>query len=408
MFQLLIRNVLIGGGSGAKDLVIDRGRICRIGANLEVTAQREIDGAGGYLLPGFVDAHVHLDKALTAGTFVNRSGTLDEAIRNAMELKRRFNREDLLHRGREAIKTALSHGTCSMRTHVDIDDMVGLLGIEVLLSLKEEFDGMMDLQIVAFPQSGILTTPGVKEMLEEALRMGADVLGGIPVRDISPEQHIDYLLELASRYGVPLDLHVDESDNPDDFTLPYLASEIVKTDFPYAVTVGHLCSLAAVSDEQAQRGIDLLQESGIHVMTLPLTNLYLQGRDDKGLVRRGITRVRELVDAGINLSVASDNVQDPFNPMGDFDLKKAAWLLTYLAHFPFPSQMDDLLNMVTKNPAKAIGLKDYGLEGGCRANLVLYSVNQLQNVIIKQPQPDLVISHGKIVYQGHHSKHLIT
>lgn len=337
---------------------------------------------------------------MTAGLIENKTGTLDEAIRIAAKVKQDLTVEDIVARAECAIRLAVAHGTSHIRTHVDVDGQIGLKAVEAMLLVKEKCSKLIDMQIVAFPQEGILSNPRVKGLLEESISYGVDAIGGIPTRDTDSKEHIDYLLELGQKSCLPLDMHVDESDNPGDFTLPYLAKRIRQVEFDKPVTVGHLCSLSAVSERQAIETIELVAQAGIHVVTLPTSNLYLQGRQDDGLIRRGITRVKDLLKKGVNLAVASDNVADPFFPLGDYNLMKSVWLISMLAQINFSTSRELVLNLVTHNAARIMGLTNsYGTGIGSAANLVLYPTSNIEEIVGGSILPELVIKDGEIVFQ---------
>lgn len=396
-FDLLLENVTLRDGS-LTDIGIREDRIAAVGSLAGATATRAIDGEQRVVLPGLVEAHTHLDKALTIAEVENQSGTLYEALTCIEHVHRAATRETIMERALRAARLFVAAGTTTLRTHVDITPSIGLTSAEALLAVRESLRGFLDVQLVAL--SCHLTGPDgprMRTLMEEAMRLGFDAIGGAPVLDHNPQEHIDFVFDLAQRYDRPVDLHIDESDAPGDFCLPYLADKTRATAYGGRVMAGHCCSLAAVDEATAHATIDRVRAAGISIVTLPSANLYLQGRGDLGRVRRGITRVREFREAGVPVCCGSDNVQDPFNPFGRGDLLLVANLFAHVGHLGSPAEQAYAIDAITHTPACALGLRDYGIQPGYAADLVVLDTHQPRAILAEVPARRLVIKRGSIV-----------
>src|ERR1700730_5208892 len=283
------------------DIAVDDGRIAAIGRGIDGSARRIIEAGGRAVLPGLLEPHIHLDKALLESRMPNRSGTLEEAIRVTRMLKHQQTREDVLDRSRRVLDMAVRHGTVALRCHPDVDTIQGLIGVETSLELKSEYASVVDLQLVAFPQEGIFRSPGTLDLIREALRLGADIVGGCPYNESSwddAKAHVDAVFELAQRAGCDIDIHADFADDTSDqrfAAAAYIARKTIATGYQGRVTLGHVTSLGALVPDEAARVIALLRESGIHIVTLPATDLYLGARKEPTFNRRrGLTPIRAL------------------------------------------------------------------------------------------------------------------
>lgn len=396
--DLVVRHARIDGQFKLSDIAIEDGRIVEIGDRVEESGEEEIDAKGRLASPGFVDAHMHLDKALLGQETPNVSGTLREALKIMGRKKSEFTVDAVKERAGRVVEMAVRNGTTAIRTHVDVDPLVGLTGLMALIQAREEYSDLADIQIVAFPQEGINNVEGAEELLKEAMEMGADIVGGIPAIDPDLQLHIDKVFSIARDFSVDIDMHIDESDDPKDLTLEYYAEKAIEEGYPGNMTAGHCCSLAAVDDATARRVIGKVGEAGINVVALPSTNLYLQGRGDGYPIRRGITRVRELLDAGVNVLYASDNVRDSFNPFGNGNMLELALILAHGAQMGGMGDLETIFRMGTVNAARAVGImEDYGLEEGKKADIVILDAENPQEAIIGQAKALYVIKNGAIV-----------
>ena len=403
--DLVVRHTRLVGQRKLKDIATEDGRIVEIADRVEDSGEVELDAKGRLASPGFVDAHMHLDKALLGQETPNLSGTLREAISIMGRKKSEFTVDTVKERAGRVVEMAVRNGTTTIRTHVDVDPLAGLTGLMALMQVKEEYSDLADVQVVAFPQEGLTNVDGAEELLREAMEMGADVLGGIPAIDPDPELHIDKIFSMARDFSVDIDMHIDESDDPKDLTLEYYSEKALEEEYPGNVTAGHCCSLASVDDAVARRVIGKVREAGVNVVALPSTNLYLQGRGDGYPIRRGITRVRELLDAGVNVLYASDNVRDAFNPFGNANMLELALILAHGAQMGGMSDLETVFRMGTVNAAKAVGIgTDYGIEEGKRADIVVLDVESPQEAIISQAKALYVVKNGVVVAEYGHLK----
>lgn len=364
--------------------------IVRLGTELREPAYAgTIDLEGRVMLPGFVDAHMHLDKAFSLAKVPNESGTLLEAIKNYGAAVPDFTKSEIKERIRKAALMALSNGTTKIRSHLDLNlsfgKEVAFRTLEAALEAREELSGLIEIQLFPICPYHHLTVHD-REVVEEVLRSGVDGVGGAPHLSETPVEDIHWLFQLAERYDMPIDLHTDESDNPSRRTVLDIAAKTIDYGFQGRVTVDHLCSLAAMKEEDAAVAIQRMADSKLNAVTLPAVNLYLQGREDLGLIRRGTTRIRELLRAGIQLATASDNIQDPFHPFGKADLLQIASITAYAAHMGSPEDLRTLLRMVTEIPASIMGLSEFGIQEGNPCQFVILDARTVEECFTLMPE----------------------
>jgi cytosine/creatinine deaminase len=407
MPDLLLESVRLPSGIGPTDVLLRDGRIYAYGSALrdaEPGVER-IQAGGRLLAPAFIEAHLHIEKALLLDRLPREVGSVGEAIQLTAALKRGFTRDDMRARAEQLLKMARRHGTLSVRAHVEVDPILGLSALEMALELREHLAGLMTLQIAAFPQEGIQKSPGTDELLAEALRLGADVLGGAPYVDPDPVAHLDTLFRLAQTAGVPLDLHADFSDEPPaeppGLTARHAAERALAEGYVGRVTLGHATALGALPPERLAPLAELLARAEISVVTLPATDLYLGGRNDTHNVRRALAPVRQLCAAGVNVAYASNNVRNAFTPFGNADPLEVGLLLMVGGHLAGHSDVQAVFEMATVNAARALGLTQYGVAVGDRANLVLLDAESPWDALISQAEKRLVIAEGRIVVENH-------
>ncbi|GEP07798.1 amidohydrolase family protein [Methylobacterium oxalidis] len=404
--QLLVRQVRIADRKPLVDLAIGNGRFVAVQPNLTATAPRVIDAQGRAAIPGLLEPHIHLDKALLEQRMPNQSGTLAEAIRITGQLKAQQVREDVLDRSRKVLDMAIRNGVVALRAQPDVDPIQGLIGVETALALADEYRNELDLQIVAFPQEGILKAPGTLAMMEEALNMGASVVGGCPYNERTWEDtrsHIDECFKLAQKYDRPVDLHADFADDTSDprfAAAAYIAQKTIDTGYQGKVTLGHMTSLASLLPDQAQPVLELLQRADINIVTIPATDTYLGGRKDQANPRRGLTPVAALRKAGVNVTYASNNIRNAFTPFGKVDPLQIGNMLAHIAQLGSPDDQAYVLRMATTNAARAMGIGDnYGLEVGKQADLVVLDTPHVANALLDLPPRSWVIKRGKIILE---------
>lgn len=393
----LLQNATVDTGGRWVDIALDGGKIVALGAGLPHTARETWDLGGSVVLPGLVDAHVHLDKTFTAAP--NRSGTLQEAITVWRQEKPRLTLESYLERALRAVRAALLNGTTAMRTHVDVDVEGTFTALEALLELRDRVKEVIDLQVVALGNPGV--DAAETAALRTALELGADVVGGAPALTDDPAGCIDAVFDLAESFGKPVDLHIDETENPDMLALETLAEKTLLRGFGGRVTAGHCCSLDFAPDDHAARVMDKVAAAQLHIVTLPSCNLVLMGRG-RHPTPRGVTRVKELLERGVNVAAASDNVHDPFNPLGHYDPLFIANLSAHAAHLTGEAQLEACLKMVTSHAADMLGLPNYGLHEGADADLVVLDTSRYTDAVSGLPARLATFKRGRLVVRQHH------
>jgi cytosine deaminase len=398
--DLIIRNALVWGADAPQDLAIAEGRFVATGPAFAAATQ-EIDAAGRLCIPGFVEPHIHLDKVLLADSVpVNHSGSLREAINILGARKANYTVDEIAQRAGRIVTSAITNGVTRLRTHIDVDSSCGLTPLEALIKVRAQFAEVIDIQIVAFPQLGILKDPGTAEFLERAVSRGADVIGGMPFNEAGPAEsaeHIGIVFEIARAHNVDVDMHIDETDDPDARTLEMLCEATLANGWQGRVTAGHTCALAAYTQDYADRIMDLVAEAGLNIITNPATNLMLQGRDDDHPKRRGITRVKELLSRGVNVSFGQDNLRDMFYPFGRDDPLELALLIAHAAHMSQPDEIEAVFAMPTINGARVMGLSDYGTSPGCVGDLVILDAQTAAEAIIRNADRNYVIKRGRVI-----------
>ncbi|HET7328869.1 MAG TPA: amidohydrolase family protein [Nocardioidaceae bacterium] len=407
--DLLIRNARVWDDRQLVDIAISAGKIGAVGPDLDGTATQQIDAAGSAVLPGFVEPHLHMDKALLYRRQPTRDGTLEEAIRLTGKLKAEQNRDDVLERSRAVLDMAVRAGTVAIRVHPDVDPLQGLLGVETALELQQEYRGLLDLQIVAFPQEGILKAPGTLDLMTEAMKMGASAVGGCPYNEADWEgttRHIEHVFDLAERFDAPVDMHADFADDTSDQRFAaagYIAEETLRRGYQSRVSLGHVTSLASLTPQEAKPVVDLLREADVHIVTLPATDMYLGGRNDTISQRRGLTPVHLLRDSGVNVTFSSNNVRNAFTPFGKADPLLIANLLAHAGQFGTPHSQAEVLRMATYDAARAIGITDsYGIAVGKAADLVVFDCDRVDDVLLDLPVRRWVVKRGRITVETQH------
>ncbi len=402
--DLLLRGARLLDRDGLVDVAIAGDRIAGVDT-VARTARETIDLGGRLVTPGLVESHIHLDKALLDDRVVSTTGTLEEAIRLTGEAKRAFTVEDIQARARRVLDMAVRAGTTAMRSHVEVDPIMGLTGMEAMLPLREEYAPALDLQLCAFAQEGIVKAPGTEGLLRRALTMGADLVGGCPYNDTDGLEHIRIVFALATAFGVDADFHADFADEPEHLHVREIASQTVRAGWQGRVVVGHLSELSAVPGYRQDEIIAEIAGAGVGVICLPATDLYLMGRRDESNVRRGLTPVRRLLAAGVPVALASNNIRNPFTPVGTADLVHMAFVAAVAAHMGTPADLRALLAAITLHPARLLRLPDYGLAPGCRADLAVWDCARAEDAVATMAPRTLVIKRGRVTIEAHHEVH---
>jgi cytosine deaminase len=397
--DLTLRGCRLPRREGLLDLTIAGGRVAAVATHdpgAPPPAGEVRDVGGRVVTPGLVDAHVHLDKALLSERIPDGAASVADAIRLVGEAKRHFTAKDIQARARRVLDLAVAAGTTAMRTHVEVDPIVGLMGMEALLPLKAEYAPAIDLQLCAFAQEGILKAAGTEGLLRRALQMGADLVGGCPYNDTDAARHVEIVFRLARAFDVDADFHVDFSDEPEHLHIREILEETERTGWQGRVAVGHLTELITLPVGEQEALAASLARARIGVIALPATDLYLMGRGEAVSPPRGLTPIRRLLDAGVDVAVATNNVRNPFTTVGTADLADMTFLAAVAAHMGTPADLRDLLGTVTTHPARMLRLADYGLEAGCRADLVVWDTERVEDVVAAQPARLLVVKDGRV------------
>ena len=397
-FDLLLLNCRLPDGRMA-DIACAGGRIAAIGNLSGRPAERTLRCEGRAVTPGLVESHIHLDKALLSDRTPSREGTLAEAIRVTGEAKRNFTVEDIRTRARTVLDMAIQSGTTAMRSHVEVDPIVGLKGLEALLPLRQEYAPAIDLQLCAFAQEGILQAPGTEALLAEALRRGAEVIGGCPYNDSDAFTQIDIVFRLAREFDVDADFHVDFFDEPEHLHLRYIAEQSLRHGWQGRVALGHCTELAALPPPDLEPIAGLLRDAGVGVITLPATDLYLMGRKDSHRIRRGLAPAKRLLASGVTVAAATNNVRNAFTPVGNANLALMGFLLTVGAHMGTVTEQAEVLRMLTEHPARLLRLPAYGLAVGCQADLVVWDAGQAEEIVATLAPPRLVVKRGRVTVE---------
>ncbi len=398
MFDLILRDARLPDGRKGLDIAMKDGLIAEVAPQLQATARQEID-AGGYLVtPPFVDPHFHMDATLSLGLpRMNVSGTLLEGIALWGELRPTLTVEALVERALRYCDLAVSQGLLAIRTHVDTSDP-RLVTVEAMLEVQRRVAPYIELQLVAFPQDGLFRAKHGLESLTRALDMGVNVVGGIPhfERTMAEGQaSVEALCRLAAERGLPVDMHCDETDDPLSRHVETLAAETIRHGLQGRVAGSHLTSMHSMDNYYVSKLIPLIGEAEMHVIPNPLINIMLQGRHDTYPKRRGMTRVRELMAAGINVAFGHDCVMDPWYSMGSGDMLEVGHMALHVAQMASVEDKLSIFNALTVNSAKAMGLQGYGLTKGCRADMVLLQAQSPAEALRLKPARLAVIKGRK-------------
>ena len=381
------------------DIGIADGKIEAIQANLTADGQ-EFDLKGCMVTPGFIETHIHLDKACILERCHSDKGDLEEAIREGAKAKADFTSEDVYDRGKRTLDKCLVNGTTHMRTHLEVDPVIGLTGLEGIRTLISDYKWAMDIEICVFPQEGLLNNPGTDELMVAALNNGATVVGGAPYTDSNPHGQIDRLFELAREFDTDIDMHLDFGPDPTDLDLDYVCSLTEQFDYGGRVTIGHVTKLSAVSTNRLQEVAKTLAAAGVALTVLPSTDLFLMGRHQDHSVMRGVTPAHKLLGEGVNCSLSTNNVLNPFTPFGDCSLVRMANLYANTAQIGQREEIIECFRMITTRAAKLLRLDDYGLVEGNPADLVILNCTDRATAISELAQPLYGFKRGRLTFSN--------
>lgn len=399
---MLIKNVFLENSEEKTDILIKDGMFEKIAPNIEAPAGVEvIDCDGTMALPQFIESHVHLDSALTAGQpNWNISGTLFEGIARWAERKEMLTKKDVMDRAREAIRKQASNGIGHVRTHVDVTDP-SLIALEGLLELKDELKDEVNIQIVAFPQEGIMSFPDGENLMENAMKMGADVVGAIPHFEFTREygvESINYIVKLAEKYGKLVDVHCDEIDDEQSRFVEVLATRAYESGLKDRVTASHTTAMHSYNNAYASKLFRILRMSDINFIANPLVNTHLQGRFDTYPKRRGVTRVKELLENGNNVSFGHDDIFDPWYPLGDGNMRDALHMGLHVCQMMGYEEILNSYEIITHNAAKTLNLGDsYAIKEGNPASFIILNSDNFYNALNEKKEVLYNFTKGKLI-----------
>ncbi len=397
--SIVIRNAKATGHEEPVSVLIEGDKISKIASDLQFGADKEIDANSCLVLPTFVEPHIHLDKVLLSEEFGYASsiGQAREIIKKAKES---FTVSNIKQRIKRVLPLALKNGVTVIRSHVDIDPVVGLTGLDALNELRREYSPLLDIQIVANPQEGIICHEGTEELLYKALESGADVIGGLPEAEKSADdskEHLDKVFSIAKEKDVDVDVHNDVISSGRN--LEYFIAKVVSTHYEGRASSAHNIALSHYSDDYASKIISSIKRAKVNIITNPCT-MMTSGGQHPPPIPRGITRVMELLNAGVNVTYGIDNMVDPFNPFGDFSALRNGWLLAYGGQLNSRELFEQIPRMVTYNAALMLRLSEYGVEEGCKADLNILNYSNAADCLRFGDMPRYVIKRGKVLAEN--------
>ena len=369
--DLTLRNARL---AVAPDEIVDIGiageRIVDISTGL-APGDRDIDVDGRLVLPGFVETHIHLDKSCILDRCSSKRGDLEEAIEEVARVKKDFSEEDVAARAAKTLRKCVINGTTRMRTHVEVDPVIGLRGIEGVKTALRDFAWAIDVEMCVFPQEGLLNNPGTDELMVTALKDGAGAVGAAPYTDSDPHGQIDRVFEMAREFDVDIDMHLDFGDDASNLDAEYVCRKADQFGWGGRVAIGHVTKFSVMPPDKLQQTARMLADAGVAVTVLPSTDLFLMHRDHDHKTPRGVTHVHTLFDHGVNCSLSTNNVLNPFTPFGDCSLIRMANLYANIAQIGKRDTLGECLNMVSTRSAKLLNLADHGIAKGMTADIVV-------------------------------------
>jgi cytosine deaminase len=394
--DLIIRNALVVQDAELSviDIGIGDGSILAVGPELQSDA-RELDASGCLLVPGLIETHIHLDKTCILDRCRIEQGTVAEAVRETAAAKRGFTVEDVYARGRRTLERCISHGTTHMRTHVELDPGIGMIGFEAISQLARDFAWAVDMEICVFPQEGLTNYPGTEELLIEGLRRGARTIGAAPYFDTDPRRQIDRIFAIARDFDAEVDMHLDLAETTDGMQIEYVCRKTEEFGWGGRVAVGHVTQMSLLPPDRFKAIAAQLANAGVAVTVLPSTDLHLMGRRQDHAVPRGVVSLEPLREAGVTCSISTNNVLNPFTPYGDGSLVRMANLYANVCHVSRPAELAGCLDMITNAAARLLRLDDYGLKVGGPADLVCLDARSPAEAISTLAQPLWGLKRGR-------------
>jgi cytosine deaminase len=393
-FDLILRNAAIVDRAGLADIGISGGRFTAVETGLAATGAPEEDLKGRLVIPGFVETHIHLDKSCLLGRCNCEKGSLDEAIGEVAKAKRGFTVEDVYARASQTLEKAIKNGTNRMRTHVEVDPRVGLTSFRALKQLKKDYAWAIDLQLCVFPQEGLLDDPGCEDVMLQAMKEGADVVGGAPYMDKDSHGQIAKIFAMAKHFGADIDFHLDFGLDPARLDLDEVCRMAEATGWGDRVAIGHVTKLSAMPKADFEAAAKRLANAGVAVTVLPATDLFLTGRDSEFNVPRGVTSAHGLRACGVNANISTNNVLNPFTPFGDVSLVRMINLYANVLQVGAMADLAGCLDMVTSCSAKILNATEYGIAVGHPADLVVLDCATKAEAVCEIAQPLFGLKRG--------------
>jgi cytosine deaminase len=396
----IVRNarVLQGAELVVRDIGIRNGRIVALAPELPADAPA-IDAEGMLVVPGLIETHIHLDKTCILDRCRIEEGTVQEAVRETSAAKRNFTVEDVYARAKRTLERCIMHGTMRMRTHVELDPGIGMIGFDAIVELARDYAWAIDLELCVFPQEGLTNNPGTEELLIEGLRRGAKAIGAVPYIDTDPRGQIDRIFAIARDHDADIDMHLDLADSTDGMQIEYVCRKTEEYGWGGRVAVGHVTQLSLVDRVRFDSIAVQLARAGVAVTVLPSTDLHLMGRSHDHAVPRGVVRAEPLREAGVTCSISTNNVLNPFTPYGDGSLIRMANLYANVCHVARPADLAGCLDMITASSARLMRLADYGIEEGHPADLVALDAATPAEAIATIAQPLWGMKKGRLSFR---------
>jgi cytosine/creatinine deaminase len=394
--DLILRNARIAGRDDCRtfDIGLDAGKIIAIEPDLAAEG-REMNLGGRLVSPGFIETHIHLDKSNILDRCKAEKGDLDEAIGEVARAKKEFTPEDVYNRAKRTLEKCISQGTMRMRTQLEVDPGIGLRGLEGVLPLIDEYKWAIDIEICIFPQEGLTNNPGTDELMVAALKRGGKVVGAAPYTDTDAKAQMDRVFAMARDFDLDIDMHLDFAPTPDNLDLVYVCELAEKFRYGGRVAIGHVTKLSAAPPEAFEAAARRMADAGVALTVLPSTDLYLMGRHMHHSVMRGVTSAHKLLHCGVNCSLSTNNVLNPFTPFGDCSPIRMANLYANICHVGARSDVRECFNMITGRSAKLMRLNDYGLEVGKTADLLVFDCRDVETAVAELVAPMYGFKRGR-------------
>jgi cytosine deaminase len=393
--DLILRNArLVGAEQQPTDIGIADGKIAVIRPQLAADGET-LDLGGRLVSSGLIETHIHLDKSCILDRVKADKGDLEEAIGEVARVKKAFTPEDVYARGKKTLEKCILNGTTHMRTQLEVDPGIGLRGLEGVRALVDEYKWAIDIEICIFPQEGLLNNPGTDELMVQALKAGGSVVGAAPYTDSSPHGQIDRIFQIARELDIDIDMHLDFGPSPEDLDLLYVCEQTEKFGYGGRVAIGHVTKLAAASPELFARCARRMAGAGVALTVLPSTDLYLMGRHMEHSVMRGVTASHKLLPHGVNCSLSTNNVLNPFTPFGDCSLLRMANLYANICQVGARSDIRECFHMISSRSAQLMNITGYGLAPGCSADLVVFDAENAEEAVAELAPVLYVFKRGR-------------